>query len=436
MEINKSALTLNGNELNISMPIVKINREARTVSGFATLDNVDTQKDRVTADASKKAFARWRGNMREMHGKEAIGTAVKFEEKTFFNPEDSKTYQGMFVTAYVSKGAPNTWEKVLDGTLTGFSIGGSVVKARDVFDKASNSAFREVNDYEMHELSLVDNPANQLANIISFQKSASGVMEVEGMVSDMKIETIFWCDIDKVAITTDEDSIICSTCDNEMTDIGWVEAADEDKNATVQKAIATHTSNHEGLENATTGMQDNIQYIAKQVITYLQENKGGVDVSKRKSAEPTEVVEPAKIEKNSAVEPATGDTEVKPEVSEVQEPDIAKMFSDLRETLAGAIENSKTDTEKVLGEVQASIEKSVGNIDGKVSNLETQVGELSKRVDDITEKTETVEKSVKSVVDDTAIRKSGDLGGSKDDDKLEKTSFWRGSFLSVDDIAR
>lgn len=435
MEINKSALTLNGNELNISMPIAKINREARTVSGFATLDNVDTQKDRVTADASKKAFARWRGNLREMHGKDAVGKAVRFEEKTFFNPEDSKTYSGMFVTAYVSKGAPNTWEKVLDGTLTGFSIGGSVVKARDIFDKSSNSAFREVNDYEMHELSLVDNPANQLANIVSFQKSASGVMEVEGMVSDMKIETIFWCDIDKVAITTNEDSIICSTCDNEMTDIGWVEAADEDKNATVQKAIATHTSSQpNGLENATTGMQDN--NIAKQVITYLQENEGGVDVSKRnKNADPSEVVEPA-IEKNSTVEPANGEPESAPEVSEVQEPDFAKMFSDLRETLAGAIENSKTETEKVLGDVQASIEKSVGNIDTKVSGLETKFGELSKRVDEITEQTATVEKTVKAVVDDTAIRKSGDLGGSKDDDKLEKTSFWRGSFLSVDDIAR
>ena len=36
---------------------------------------------------------------------------------------------------YVSKGAPDTWEKVLDGTLTGFSIGGEINEASNEFVK-------------------------------------------------------------------------------------------------------------------------------------------------------------------------------------------------------------------------------------------------------------------------------------------------------------
>jgi len=46
-----------------------------------------------------------------------------------------------------------------------------------------------------------------------------------------------------------------------------------------------------------------------------------------------------------------------------------------------------------------------------------------------------MEKRVDGVEGETAIKKSGDLGGSKDEE-LEKTSFWHGSFLGADKLVK
>ena len=78
--------------MHLSFPIAKVNREKRTVSGFASLDNVDRHGDIVTADASKKAFERFRGNIREMHQPTAVGKMVNFKEDKYFDPETKKFY--------------------------------------------------------------------------------------------------------------------------------------------------------------------------------------------------------------------------------------------------------------------------------------------------------------------------------------------------------
>jgi hypothetical protein len=122
--IAKVNWTTNDKQVRLSMPIAKVDRDNRLVSGFATLDNVDTQGDVVLSEASQRAFARARGNLREMHQPVAVGKIVDFREDEFF--DGNKFYRGIFVTAYVSKGAESTWEKVIDGTLTGFSIGGDI----------------------------------------------------------------------------------------------------------------------------------------------------------------------------------------------------------------------------------------------------------------------------------------------------------------------
>ena len=73
MNIEKSQWSSDGQNLHLSVPFTKVNRENRTVSGFATLDNVDQTGDVVTAEASLKAFEAFRGNLREMHQPLAVG---------------------------------------------------------------------------------------------------------------------------------------------------------------------------------------------------------------------------------------------------------------------------------------------------------------------------------------------------------------------------
>ena len=122
MNIEKSNWSSNGNNLHLSVPFTKVNREKRTVSGFATLDNVDQTGDVVTSEASMKAFERFRGNLREMHQPVAVGKVVSFKPETYYDPASKEFYNGVYVTSYISKGAQDTWEKVLDGTLAGFSM--------------------------------------------------------------------------------------------------------------------------------------------------------------------------------------------------------------------------------------------------------------------------------------------------------------------------
>ena len=133
-EIYKAQFESDDNSLRFTMPIAKVDQERRVVSGFATLDNIDRQGDKLLSEASRTAFENFRGNVRLMHQPIPAGKVISFRENSFYDPKTSKTYSGVFVDAYISKGAENVWQMVLDGTLTGFSIGGRIVESEPAMD--------------------------------------------------------------------------------------------------------------------------------------------------------------------------------------------------------------------------------------------------------------------------------------------------------------
>ena len=89
------------------------------VEGIASTESVDSQGEVVKADAMRAALPDFMkfANVREMHQPKAVGKAVEVE------CDDAN--KAISLTCRVSKGAPDTWEKVLDGTLSMYSIGGS-----------------------------------------------------------------------------------------------------------------------------------------------------------------------------------------------------------------------------------------------------------------------------------------------------------------------
>ncbi len=192
MNIEKSLWSSHGDNLTLSVPFTKVNREKRTVSGFATLDNIDQTGDVVTAEASLKAFESFRGNIREMHGSNAVGKMVSFKPETFYDPTTKEFYNGVYVDAYISKGAQDTWEKILDGTLAGFSIGGKIVDSENEVNKSTGKPVRFIKEYALMELSVVDSPANELCNILSVQKM-NGQLVFKGMATEVVAENIFYC---------------------------------------------------------------------------------------------------------------------------------------------------------------------------------------------------------------------------------------------------
>jgi hypothetical protein len=159
---------------NISFPIDFIKREERIVVGIATADNVDKAGDIIDFNASLTAFKNWSGNIREMHSPIAVGKAIKYEP-VIVKGADGESYNAIRVEAYISKGAQDTWEKVLDGTLRAFSIGGKILeKQMDAKKIFRGKPVNVIKNYELGELSLVDNPANQVAVIDIVKMDSDG----------------------------------------------------------------------------------------------------------------------------------------------------------------------------------------------------------------------------------------------------------------------
>ena len=164
-------------DFNISFPIDMIKREQRIVVGIATADNIDKAGDIVDFEASKEAFANWGGNIREMHAPVAVGKAVKYEP-VVITGSDGTSYNAVKVEAYISKGAEDTWQKVLDGTLRSFSIGGKVIEKSESADKFfRGKPVNIIKKYVLGELSLVDNPANALAIIDIIKMNDEGLLK-------------------------------------------------------------------------------------------------------------------------------------------------------------------------------------------------------------------------------------------------------------------
>ena len=456
MDISKTTWTNSEKKVNISFPIAKVNKEKRMVSGFASLDNIDRHGDIVTSDASQKAFDRFRGNLREMHQPIAVGKVVSFTSKEFVDPESNQTYKGVYVDAYISKGAQDTWEKVLDGTLTGFSIGGNIVEAS--YEPGDTEDNRVIKDYELMELSLVDNPANPLANIFSIQKNADGGQTMKGMAADTQVENVFYCLDDQIAATSSQETLNCVSCGDQMKNIGWVEKSDVQKGDSIMKAVTSYFAKDDapGPDHAAT-TQDSDSVTSQDTINLYPDqgkiktgipttknvdgdeentlNKGGNEemadetTNEVEEATPVEIVE----EFAEAPEAVDGDSvEKAATVSEVpvDELDFVKMVDTLKTDVTASIEKNYADHAATVSDMYAAVDaikKSIDDFGGKHSDLTNNVADVVKRLD-------TLEKRIDAYESDTAVQKSGAVENTVADETKITKSIWQGHFLGAQNL--
>ena len=438
MSILKAQWNTEGENVRLSMPFSKVDKERRIVSGFASLDNVDRQMDIVTTEASMKAFENFRGNIREMHQPLAVGKMVSFKQDKYFDSESKKFYNGVFVSAYVSKGAQDTWEKVLDGTLTGFSIGGRMNKWDDAFDEKLDSQIRIIKDYDLVELSLVDSPANQFANIMSVEK-VDGVAVLKG--DNTTLENVFWDSETGIVMVSENEKEISPTTGNEMKNIGFVEKTDNEK---------------------------------INMIKFLVDSAKGITTSKitkevSPMTETTEVV--AEIVEKSDI--AVENVEVAPEADAVVDAPAAEVVAEDAPTAEAVVDAEKADTVEAVAEVTEEVATEVSKADdviveavtevkntltsafsdllATVKSLQTEVADLNKQIADTKSQVAKTQdalvqtngavnefgKRMESVESDTAFRKSGDLGEVVQlQPAMVEKSLWGGRFLKTADLFR
>ena len=424
MEIKKGLISAVKDTFSVEVGLTKIDANKRIVSGFATLDNVDLQGDVVEFDASVKAFERSKRNVREMHQPIAVGKIVSYEPKTYHDSETDTVYKGVYVSAYVSTGAESTWQKVLDGTLSAFSIKGPIRESVMEMRKGSDGPVRIIKDYDLEELSLVDAGGNQLANVISIQKSASGDLEASGLAVDTEIDNIFWCESDSVSTMSKNETETCPD-GHDMVQIGWIETGDPDSVQKMKDIITKHCHASNRIAEGGVSMADEI--------VKSEEQEVPADETVVQAVEATEVPAETEEAETAAV---SEDAEVAPEGEEVSEaPDeaedlekVQKLVSDLEKKIESGLEASRSELAEAIDRIEKSISESREESVQKLNDFEQKYEEMKKSLEDISGKFETVSKSVEALDGASALKKSNDLGGSEGTD-APRVGLWNGAIL-------
>jgi hypothetical protein len=436
MLINKAHWVTNGDNVRLSMPIGKVDIERRMVSGFATLDNIDKQGDIVTTESSINAFKNFRGNLREMHQPSAVGKIVSFKEDRYFDPSTKKFYSGVYVSAYVSKGAQDAWEKVLDGTYTGFSIGGNIKTWDDAFNEEMDKTIRVIKEYDLYELSLVDSPANQFASIVSIEKQ-NGHNVIGGLISKVDTENIFYDQESGMVILSDAETVSHPVTEKQMKNIGFVEKNDNEKAEMIKFLV----DSAKGISTIK---------ITKEVSPMNETTEAAVaaveEIQVAPEAQPAEVVETLAVAEDA------------PAVEElaVAKSDDGSADSSVEKTEEGEVVATETVVAKsdeaiveAVAEIKNSLTNAFGDLATTIKSLNEQIVALHKSFDTVSGQVKTVSddvnnvkgvfnefgKRVDAVEQDTAFRKSGDLGEivQFEPTKVQK-SLWGGRFLTNTDL--
>jgi hypothetical protein len=397
------------------MPFAKVDKERRIVSGFATLDNIDKQNDIVTPEASLKAFEKFRGNIREMHQPIAVGKMVAFKQDKYFDPDTKKFYSGVYVSTYISKGAQDAWEKVLDGTYSGFSIGGRMNKWDDAYDEKMDKPIRIIKDYDLMELSLVDTPANQFASILSVEKNATNNM------SSVEIENVFYDKDSGLVLLSKNETEIAPTNGNAMQNIGFVEKSDDDKIDMIKFLVDSAKGINVSKMNKEDNMTENNNEVATEEVA-----AEAVEIAPEADAvveAPVENVEKAAMPEVEISVESEDEEEESSEEDEAKKSDevSATAVTDLKDAVTSAFSEITAMVKSLADEINA-LKKSHELTEAKIADAERDFSNLGKSVD--------------AVVADTAFRKSGDLGEIVQEPAMVEKSVWGGRFLTTSDLLK
>jgi hypothetical protein len=263
------------------------------------------------------------------------------------------------------------------------------------------------------------------------------------MAAEVVTENIFYCsESDSVFISTEK------TYESPVTGkpaelIGWVESSDVNKGKEIDRILASFKKSRLPLPA--------IQTIAKQANAEggneVSENTENVVVEDAAAevAAPEAAVETPAVAEDAAVEEApVEDTvadasaetlEKAADVSEVEvdEPDFAKMLGDLKGFFAETLTKASEANAVQVSTIKETVETFSKSVEGRISELAEKHTALSNAVTEIRNTINGVEKRVDAVENETAIKKSSDLGGSQE--VTIKKSKWNGSFLgSVQEI--
>ena len=410
-------MKVEGDRFNLSFDILKVSDEKRTVTGIATADNIDPAGDQVTFPAAQKAFETWKGNIREMHAPIAVGKAMSFRPvPVVYN---GKSYQGIEVTAYISKGAQSTWEKVKDGTLSAFSIGGRILESHEETNKDFNGPVRVITKMILGELSLVDNPGNPAAELTIIKMAEDGTLT---MAQDVESHTIFYSP-SSGKIDVDNDSFA-----DDAIILGIIEDIDTEIVKSLNNIAKGGVQDMEKENETTVAVDETVEAKAPQAPA-----GGNVTINIHKSDDRVEIQK-----SESTIEEVTEEENIVEKSEDQSEGGESVMDQDaLKALLKGVVDESLAT---LKDEIKTEIETSVNE---KLESVTKSVEEVTEKMQATEEKVEEATETVSKVAESGATKKSVEIDDTADDvddevdalEKMAEESFWKGAFVPMEVVA-
>jgi hypothetical protein len=232
---------------------------------------------------------------------------------------------------------------------------------------------------------------------------------LEGIISKAEASNVFYCDKDNVTILNKSENHNCPFCSDSMTNIGWVEKS-ETENEMIKGLLAKFKGEQIEKNGGTETMAEAVA-----------ETVEPLEVEKSDTAEVIEAVStdaPAEVVKSEAVEETS--TEAPVEVS------FEKGVTDAIAALVTTVGDIAKALETVAAQVE-TVTKSVGTVQETLNAQESTV-------ESIKESSQEVAKRLDAVEDDTAVKKSAEVGPSDDglvQKSSEEVSFWGNRFVSI-----
>jgi hypothetical protein len=327
--------------------------------------------------------------------------------------------------------------------------------------KMLTKTIRIVKDYELHELSLVDNPANQFANVVSIQKINKDD-QIDGIIAKADLENVYWCENDGIVRLSEVDDSSCPSCEVSMKNIGFVETKDTEKAMTVKSLLnkfigSTDLSKSDDVsetletsgETSETAIDNNASIVENNIEeenNVSEENTVVEETVEEVATEEVVAEAPAEetVEKSVDAVDAVEETVVKSaDPEEAPAEDLQTKMLPMTLKLKSLLQTDATDSElvKAVDEIKVSVTEAVSELVSTIKSLNEEIADLKKGQATVAEEVAGVRgsleefgKRVDGLEDDTAVRKSGDLGGIVQGTKITKGSMWGGRFLNSADL--
>jgi len=312
----------------------------------------------------------------------------------------------------------------------------------DAYDEKADKPIRVIKEYDLVELSLVDSPANQFANIMSVEK-VDGLDVVKG--DETVLENVFYDKEYGIVLLSEEETVMSPVTGTEMKNIGFVEKTDSEKinmmKFLVDSAKGINTSK---INKEVSPMTENTEIVAEVIETEVAVEVTKSEVAPEADANTQEVTKAAPCaDCGKAMDACECDSkaDAKEEEAEDKKPMAPKSDEVVAEAVAEAVTETNDGLEKAFSDLVLTVKSLQAEVEMLKStkvDVETAKTSFEAVAKDIATAANTFNefgKRVELVEQDTAFRKSGDLGEivQNQPETVEK-SLWGGSFLKTADL--